>query len=227
MQGHADNTSGYTQYEIKQGSSSTIAGTTIYYSNTAIPTTVSEIHTISYYDSYTDTNGLSVPATVLGQSTIAGQELRGLPTVSKVKVLGTNDWTTTITGYDHKNRVVYTASKNNFLNTIDVAWTELDFAGKALQVRNDLHKAGQSTLTVTDDLTYDHQGRLIQQKQTIGGNTETIVENQYDGLGQLIAKETGGGLQTVNYTYNVRGWLKQINDPENLGTDLFGFRHQL
>ncbi|SKB99309.1 RHS repeat-associated core domain-containing protein, partial [Salegentibacter salinarum] len=30
-------------------------------------------------------------------------------------------------------------------------------------------------------------------------------------------------LQEIDYAYNIRGWLKQINDPENLGDDLFGF----
>ncbi|MEO0902230.1 MAG: hypothetical protein AAFY00_09475, partial [Bacteroidota bacterium] len=30
-------------------------------------------------------------------------------------------------------------------------------------------------------------------------------------------------LQTVDYEYNIRGWLKQINDPNNLGDDLFAF----
>jgi len=31
-------------------------------------------------------------------------------------------------------------------------------------------------------------------------------------------------LQTIDYTYNVRGWLKTINDPSSLGSDLFGFK---
>src|SRR5690606_14004473 len=31
------------------------------------------------------------------------------------------------------------------------------------------------------------------------------------------------GLQTVDYKYNVRGWLTGINDPGDLGGDLFGF----
>ncbi len=30
-------------------------------------------------------------------------------------------------------------------------------------------------------------------------------------------------LQEVDYSYNIRGWLKQINEADNLGTDLFGF----
>ena len=32
------------------------------------------------------------------------------------------------------------------------------------------------------------------------------------------------GIQNIDYTYNVRGWLKQINNPNSLGNDLFGFK---
>jgi myo-inositol-hexaphosphate 3-phosphohydrolase len=28
-------------------------------------------------------------------------------------------------------------------------------------------------------------------------------------------------LQKVNYDYNIRGWMTAINDPDNLGDDLF------
>lgn len=39
-----------------------------------------------------------------------------------------------------------------------------------------------------------------------------------------MQKTLGGGLQTVDYRYNVRGWLRHINDSDNLGyEDLFGF----
>ncbi|HEX8574853.1 MAG TPA: RHS repeat-associated core domain-containing protein [Flavobacterium sp.] len=56
-----------------------------------------------------------------------------------------------------------------------------------------------------------------------------IVANTYDELGQLIGKGVGGRtaqrrLQTIDYGYNIRGWLKMINNPEAIGTDLFAFR---
>ncbi|WP_159447913.1 RHS repeat domain-containing protein [Salegentibacter salinarum] len=61
----------------------------------------------------------------------------------------------------------------------------------------------------------------------IGIGGELIASNTYDGLGHLIKKGVGGvdslSLQEVDYAYNIRGWLKQINDPEDLGDDLFGF----
>ncbi len=31
-------------------------------------------------------------------------------------------------------------------------------------------------------------------------------------------------LQQVDYTYNIRGWMTQINDPNNLAGDLFGYK---
>ncbi|WP_445455997.1 RHS repeat domain-containing protein [Flavobacterium sp. HNIBRBA15423] len=58
-----------------------------------------------------------------------------------------------------------------------------------------------------------------------------ITKNSNDELGQLISKNVGGtdatgasGLQTVDYNYNIRGWLKNINDVNNIGTDLFSFK---
>ena len=45
--------------------------------------------------------------------------------------------------------------------------------------------------------------------------------------GALSKKKVGGSegspLQEVDYTYNIRGWLTSVNQPQNLGKDLFGF----
>ena len=45
--------------------------------------------------------------------------------------------------------------------------------------------------------------------------------------GELSKKRVGGTegspLQEVDYTYNIRGWLTSVNQPQNLGKDLFGF----
>ncbi len=72
---------------------------------------------------------------------------------------------------------------------------------------------------------------LTQTHQINGGTKRLIAKNDYDELGQLISKKVRGTditgatrLQTVDYTYNIRGWLKQINNHASLGTDLFGFK---
>jgi len=61
------------------------------------------------------------------------------------------------------------------------------------------------------------------------GSEQRIAQNTYDALGQLKQKgvgDTAGGaaLQTVNYGYNIRGWLRSINDVNNLGSDLWGMK---
>ncbi len=63
---------------------------------------------------------------------------------------------------------------------------------------------------------------------------ELIVYNDYDELGQLVRKKVGGtsgttfatttgNLQTVDYAYNIRGWLKNINQDAVADNDLFNF----
>jgi len=71
--------------------------------------------------------------------------------------------------------------------------------------------------------------RLTTHEQMIGSQPlERIVNNTYDAMGQLESKGVGGtatasqSLQTVDYNYNVRGWLTNINDQNNLGNDLLG-----
>ena len=78
--------------------------------------------------------------------------------------------------------------------------------------------------------TYSPQGRLLTQTHQIGtGVAELLVENDYDELGQLKAKKVGANAQKIDYSYNIRGWLTEINkvaalqqatDPK----DLFAFK---
>ncbi|MCY0979420.1 RHS repeat-associated core domain-containing protein, partial [Chryseobacterium sp. CY350] len=83
---------------------------------------------------------------------------------------------------------------------------------------------------ITETFTYDHQNRLLTHKHKIDNRAEEILsQNVYNELSQLKTKRVGGtvlgmGLQKVDYTYNIRGWMTQINDPANLGIDLFGYK---
>ncbi len=225
-----------SQTVTKSDSSITIDNTTIYYNNGAYPVNdITEIHTINYYDNYTFDKAtvLNLPLTSLGQTVINHDDTdkastKGLTTGSKVRVLDTDNWITTITGYDVKRRAIYVASDNAYLVTTDVIKSSLDFVGKVTKTETE-HTKGGTTITTVDMFTYDHVGRLLSQKQKINSlDEETIVTNTYDNLGQLTSKGVGGKttqsrLQNVDYTYNVRGWLKQINNPITLSNDLFGF----
>jgi hypothetical protein len=62
-------------------------------------------------------------------------------------------------------------------------------------------------------MNYDHAGRLLQVSKSLNGGTAKIIAtNTYDALGQLSSKELGQGINGIlDYTYNIRGWLKGIN----------------
>ena len=226
-----------SQYITKVSGSPTVSwaansGTVIFYNNNSYstPFSSSELYTINYYDTYQDVpSDLTVPTEVFGQAVTT--QTKGLATVSKVRVLDTNDWITNVTYYDAKARPIYLYSKNEYLETTDITKLELDFTGKTLQTHTTHKKTGQPDDIVTiDAFDYDPAGRLLTQKQTLNSQAEELItENHYDELGQLDSKGVGGiatastPLQTINYTYNIRGWLKSINQPGNLGNDLFGF----
>ncbi|WP_298548923.1 DUF6443 domain-containing protein [uncultured Aquimarina sp.] len=220
------------QYDQK-GSEITVNGTKLYYTNTAFPNHSQEILTINYYDDYTFDHNVSNPGTILEQT--IDTDVKGLATGSKVRVLGTDDWITTVTYYDGKGRPIYIHSTNDYLNTVDIVESKLDFAGKVLETKTTHTKGSNAAIVTIDTFTYDHMGRLLDQKQTINNQVEEqIVSNTYDELGQLESKLVGGtsaslsastigGLQKIDYTYNVRGWLKEINKGTTDNGDLFGF----
>ena len=228
----------YKTYETKSTTPFTIEGVQIRYTKEAYPTSMQNIYTINYYDTYEfDVSGLHNPGMVYGKA--VSNYTQSLPTGTKVRVLDTNDWITTVTYYDDKGRPIYVATKNEYLNTLDIVENDLDFTGRVLETKSTHTKGSNAPIITIDKFTYDHVGRLLTQTQKINNQeTELIVANNYDELGQLVAKDVGGtsttlsthgalsgveGLQTVNYTYNIRGWLKRINDVNTLGNDLFSF----
>ncbi|MFZ6012453.1 MAG: DUF6443 domain-containing protein, partial [Bacteroidota bacterium] len=90
--------------------------------------------------------------------------------------------------------------------------------------------------TVLRELEYDHAGRLLKTWHTYnGGQRVLLTSNEYNELGQLVDKKlhsTNGTdfKQSLDYEYNIRGWLTKMNDAQlsssdgaNFGKDLFGF----
>lgn len=222
---HTDN------YELRTSNAIAIDGTQVHYSLDSYPDegSLMELHTINYYDSYADvdTEGLTIPSTVKGQDTTS--DLKGLATIGKIRVLGTNDWVTSVTGYDKKARAIYAASKNAYLNTTDTVEAALDFVGRPMETTNTHVKDANDPISTTDRFTYDHMGRRLAHRQTINGASEELIAlNHYDELGRLERKDVGNvedqPLQLIDYNYNIRGWLKGINDLGSKKNDLFSLK---
>ena len=194
------------QYESPLAATTKFESNTIsvYYGNDAYPKTdISKIHTVNYYGGYVDANGLSVPTEVLEQATASN--VKGLATVSRVRVLdpsagaGQAHWITTLTGYDAKGRAIYTASKNTYLNTVDIVETELDFVGRSLKVRSAHTRTldgVEGTIVTIDNFAYDHVGRLLSQTQCIGDATLGDTCNSAIGDTSLVLSTPVTGSRT-------------------------------
>ncbi|MEM9686477.1 MAG: DUF6443 domain-containing protein [Bacteroidota bacterium] len=213
-------------YESKSDTPTLIDGTDVYYSNNAFPNTGLELLTIHYYDTYNFDldGGTSEDAYEISPSDMT----KTLNTGSKVKVIGTDQWITTVLYYDKKARPIYIYTKNPYLNTVNKVKHKVDFVGKVLETTTVHTKDAQADITSTEKFTYDRMGRLLRHSHQLAGQPEeTLTENVYDELGKLAQKKVGNNpaspLQTVDYSYNIRGWLTTINDVNNPGNDLFAF----
>ena len=169
---------------------------------------------------------MTVPTEVFGQAVTT--QTKGLATVSKVRVLDTKTGSPTSPITMPKHGPSICTVKTSILGTTDITKLELDFTGKTLQTHTTHKKTGQPDIVTIDAYDYDPAGRLLTQKQTFNSQAEELItENHYDELGQLDSKGVGGiatastSLQTIDYTYNIRGWLKSINQPGELWQTTF------
>lgn len=221
-------------YETATTSPTTIDNVAVNYTNATAPTNI-VLLTVNYYDHY------NIPGLPTGTitNTIEGENVS-----INVKGLATGSWTRVLDGstapatgilsymlYDSKGRVIssYTGNHLDGYTRVD---SKLDFTGKALYTLT-YHKrtANDAVLTIKDSYTYTFGDRLRYHIHQINHEPQQILtNNEYDALGQLILKRVGGEngvnapLQYVNYKYNIRGWLTDINNAENLGDDLFAFK---
>jgi RHS repeat-associated protein len=212
------------------------------YTNQMFPTTNTAVHSVTYYDNYSfldqswfDAENLnfdydnSLNTTL--QPTVANTAVKGQVTGSKVKVLDPNGvelYLNTVTYYDDRYRMIQTITENHLGSTERTTSCFDDLSGNV--------KESYITSTMTDAPSvhrrfhYDHAQRLEYVEHSIdGGNYVKTVQNHYNELGELIKKdlhqEDGNApWQSVDYQYNIRGWLTNINDAA-LSTDpgdLFG-----
>ncbi len=156
---------------------------------------------------------------------------RGKLTGVKVRVFGTSTYLYSVHFYDSESRLIQTRSGNLSGGTggYNIITTQYDFSGKVLRR---LHRSSKSTPVpkFTVELTkysYDHAGRLrtIAKKISSAGTDKIISDNVYDELGRLKRKTLGGGLESQDYEYNVRGWLLGVNRKYVKGdsTNAFGY----
>lgn len=230
IQNYLDNQN--INYESRGGNLS-LNGIVIEYGNTVYPTTIADVLTVNYYDTYPQIKPDVVTA-ILGQTLLSDSQgaqfnTINLPTASFVKNIEDDSWSKTYTYYDTKGRIVSTHAVN-FLGGYTRTESKLDFSGTATQLIT-RHKRLNSDLEriIVENFTYDHQNRLLTHTHQVDNNpVEYLVQNKYNELSNLEHKLVGGTtasspLQQIDYNYNIQGLITKLNDPQNLNGDFFGY----
>jgi len=191
-------------------SSGTLLVQSWYDSYNGLPTAFADVEYMCfapyYCPGYTlQTNGL-----------LTAQEVRVLnPEVGKPATLKTKFY------YDKVKKRLIQSRTQLYDGGTSIQFYVYNFWGQVIQEMLSL-----SDLSVERRYSYDHTGRVTLVEQSVNSGTWVKgVTNEYDALGQSTTCKLGvdgtTSAQELNSSYNIRGWLIAINNPDALGTDLF------
>jgi RHS repeat-associated protein len=177
----------------------------------------------SLLDAGTNGHAETLPATTDQQAV----QTLGLVTGTRTRVLEDPSdltkgaWLSGVPFYDDRARVIQTQS-DNYKGGNDTLTTLYNFTNQPLTTY--LAHANPQAPTngntrIKTNLNYDAANRLLQVYKTINDADSTkrlLAQHTCDELGQLKQKQigqttAGAFLETQDYTYNIRGWLKGIN----------------
>ncbi|MBK7653091.1 MAG: hypothetical protein IPJ20_23460, partial [Flammeovirgaceae bacterium] len=95
-----------------------------------------------------------------------------------------------------------------------------NFSGLVLKSKTTQFSASATSVYFVDRTDYDAAGRPSKLFRQINTDAEKLlVQYEYNELGQLVDKKlhnTGGTafLQSIDYRYTIRGWLRSINGAQ-------------
>lgn len=194
--------------------------------------------TETFYDSYPASLPLDLAyktCTILGETMpIKSTRTRGMVTAQRVRVLDRDEVLCESYYYDDKGRTVQVAAQQLYGGVSRSAF-KYSWDGKLLRELTRMESAnGTNYDGLVKDYAYDHAGRSLGYTVNIEKSSATVViadrlsavSHQYDKLGKLKQEVLGLDRnnrkpQQVDYDYNIRGWLAQINNPDAMGTDFF------
>lgn len=210
------------------------------YTNLTFPNTIgnSNLLAVYYYDFY-DLDNNSTPeynylSQGLGTEEPQASSGNGNLTVSKSRILGTSNWLTKAFFYDDKGQMIQQQNNNAAsLSAIDVTTIVYNFDGTVK--KKIVKKNNGAEQKAIERYAYDAVGRLKELAHQVNANPEVVIASySFNEIGQLVDKNLGkingaSWLQSVDYKYNIRGWLTHINNPtltadgyNEESNDLFG-----
>ncbi|MGV0754449.1 DUF6443 domain-containing protein [Empedobacter brevis] len=207
----------------------------IYYTNAAFPKTNMTVLIVNYYDTYENT-GVTFPTaayhTIVNDP--SSKKLKGLGTTSFVNILGTTTWNKTYNFYEQD----YLRSVATEIHYPGNGYTKSFFKLNYVDQPTDskvVHKrpnSSEAERIIEEHFDYDDLLRLTKHTHQVNsGKLETLAVNRYDDLGRLTSKKVGNTevnpLQTIDYKYNIRGWMTDLNNVDaslSDATRLFAFK---
>ncbi|MBN2612054.1 MAG: hypothetical protein JXB00_10905, partial [Bacteroidales bacterium] len=224
-----------------------------YTPNNSFPSSIYQISaddilTVTYYDNYNFVSDLGINQDEVYNCDSYNETDFNYTQSTKRKGLVTGVMTKFLTvygsGYTPEDNMLYSVNYyDNYGNVIrnisdnhkggrDVISTNFKPVTFEVESTLQLHTGLGDDLRILKKFTYDHAGRLLKTTQQINEEDEiTLNAMVYNELGELVTKylhskdagDSKNFLQKTDYTYNVRGWLKKINDPAlSDDNDVFG-----
>ncbi|MGE0021883.1 MAG: DUF6443 domain-containing protein [Draconibacterium sp.] len=186
-----------------------------------------------YYDVYTGVPSANAFNTSDASVAIRSASDIGRQTGEKTKLpdseTGMTTWLFTAIYYDKFGRVIQTVSDNH-LGGLNVVTNTYNFAGEITQTRN-RHTADAVTTYTDTYFDLNHRGKLMKTRFKVNGAGEVLLSgNSYNEAGNLaiqyLHSESGSNfIQKNDYTYNIRGWMLQMNNPTTFTeSDVFGMK---
>jgi len=190
------------------------------------PQTNDEALVVTYYDKYTSCPPCQNPAFQFVNENwgITSNEpfqkfdrVTNLTVATSVKVLGTaNQWLHSVNYYNRKLQPLQVISGDHLGGR--QRFSKLtDFGGLTLATLTTYQGSTTSVSTIFRQFDYDHSGRVIRTWHQINNQPRVILsESQFNALGQVIDEKLHSVngepfLQSVDYQFNSRGSLTQIN----------------
>ncbi|MBF0598450.1 RHS repeat domain-containing protein, partial [Faecalibacter rhinopitheci] len=218
--------------EVKSSTGFTNNGLRIYYTTNEFPKSSLIVHTVNYYDNY---EFLELKPSDLNEQSLVNeldQELKGISVATFSNILGTNTWNKNFTFFENKYLRPVITTQLNYNGGKTETKTEYDsFRGKVVSTTT-THQLSLDTepVIVKESFKYNPDESIQYQTHQINdGPEEYIVRNEYNDIKQLVRKKIGNSslnspLEQVDYKFNIRGWLTDINSIENTSDRLFSFK---
>ncbi|MBF6628866.1 MAG: hypothetical protein ITG04_10245, partial [Proteiniphilum sp.] len=182
----------------------------------AFPADEGEILTVMYYDNYGNVKaGSHSPPVGYGS---ASKRTAGLLTGKRVKNLVSGVFYNSAYFYDEKGQVIQTLSDHQLGGTVRAS-TKYNFEGKPVETLSQFTYPNQPDIKRT--FSYNLAGHLERVIHAIGGVDNTLATYSYNELGEQTGKSHPEAEATLSFGYNIRGWLKKINETGG-GDPLFG-----